>query len=122
MLSVAPLGAGVCQQAFTGQGQMKPEKAELAQLRREVIKLKAERYLEKTGGRLKRCGQHRLQDRRWRLNPYVFADGYCESFNGRTRDRLLNGELFYRLKEPRSPSNAGRLTTTPLVPVCSEFF
>jgi len=30
-------------QAFPGQGQMKPEQAELARLRRDVIKLKAER-------------------------------------------------------------------------------
>ena len=31
------------QQAFPGQGQVKPEQAELARLRREVLKLKAER-------------------------------------------------------------------------------
>ena len=35
------------QQAFRGQGQMKPEQAELARLRREVIKLKAERDIQK---------------------------------------------------------------------------
>ena len=35
------------QQAFPGQGQMKPEQAELARLRREVIKLKAERDIKK---------------------------------------------------------------------------
>lgn len=35
------------QQAFRGQGQMKPEQAELARLRREVIKLKAERDILK---------------------------------------------------------------------------
>ena len=34
-------------QAFPGQGQMKPEQAELARLRREVIKLKAERDIFK---------------------------------------------------------------------------
>lgn len=34
-------------QAFPGQGQMKPEQAELAQLRRELIKLKAERDILK---------------------------------------------------------------------------
>ena len=33
--------------AFPGQGQMKPEQAELARLRREVIKLKAERDILK---------------------------------------------------------------------------
>jgi transposase len=35
------------QQAFPGQGQMKPEPAELARLRREVIKLTAERDILK---------------------------------------------------------------------------
>ena len=34
-------------QAFPGQRQMKPEQAELARLRREVIKLKAERDILK---------------------------------------------------------------------------
>jgi transposase len=33
--------------AFPGQGQMKPEQGELARLRREVIKLKAERDILK---------------------------------------------------------------------------
>jgi len=36
------------QHAFSGQGQMKPEQLEIAQLKREVIRLKAERdILEK---------------------------------------------------------------------------
>ena len=35
------------QQAFPGQGQMKPEPLELARLRREVLKLKAERDILK---------------------------------------------------------------------------
>ena len=26
-------------------------------------------------------------------------NGYCESFNARLRDELLNGEIFYSLKE-----------------------
>ena len=34
-------------QAFPGQGQMKPEQAEIARLKREVIKLKAERDILK---------------------------------------------------------------------------
>ena len=34
-------------QAFPGQGQMKPEQAELARLRREVLKLRAERDIFK---------------------------------------------------------------------------
>ena len=35
------------QQAFPGNGQMKPEQAEIARLKREVIKLKAERDILK---------------------------------------------------------------------------
>ena len=28
-----------------------------------------------------------------------WQNGYCESFNGKLRDELLNGEVFYTLKE-----------------------
>lgn len=28
-----------------------------------------------------------------------WENGYCESFNGRLRDELLNGEIFYTLRE-----------------------
>ena len=28
-----------------------------------------------------------------------WENGYCESFNGKMRDQLLNGELFYTMKE-----------------------
>lgn len=28
-----------------------------------------------------------------------WENGYCESFNGKRRDELLNGEIFYTLKE-----------------------
>src|SRR5512139_275880 len=28
-----------------------------------------------------------------------WENGYCESFNGKLRDELLNGEVFYSLKE-----------------------
>jgi putative transposase len=28
-----------------------------------------------------------------------WENGYCESFNGRMRDELLDGEIFYTLKE-----------------------
>ena len=27
------------------------------------------------------------------------GNGYCESFNGKFRDELLNGEIFYTLRE-----------------------
>ena len=41
------------QQAFPGQGQMKPEQAEIARLKREVLKLKAERdILKKAAAKL----------------------------------------------------------------------
>jgi putative transposase len=29
----------------------------------------------------------------------VWGNGYCESFNGKSRDECLNGEIFYSLKE-----------------------
>ena len=41
-----------------------------------------------------------------------WENGYCESFNGKLRDELLNGEIFYTLKKPRSSSNPGAATTT----------
>src|SRR6202045_2485848 len=51
------------QHAFPGQGQMKPEQLEIAQLKREVIRLKAERDILKkprpssrTGGSGRRDG------------------------------------------------------------------
>ena len=28
-----------------------------------------------------------------------WENGYCESFNGKMRDELLNGEIFYNLRE-----------------------
>jgi len=30
-----------------------------------------------------------------------WENGYCESFNGRLRDELLNGEIFYTLQEAK---------------------
>jgi putative transposase len=38
--------------------------------------------------------------------PSLFAgspweNGHCESFNGKLRDELLNGEIFYTLKEAK---------------------
>jgi transposase len=40
-------GAADSQQAFPGQGQMKPDQVEIERLRREVTKLKAERDILK---------------------------------------------------------------------------
>ncbi len=31
-----------------------------------------------------------------------WENGYCESFNGKLRDELLNGEIFYTLKEAKT--------------------
>ena len=44
-----------------------------------------------------------------------WENGYRESFNGRLRDELLNGEIFYTRKKLRSSSNTGEITTTPNV-------
>ena len=43
-------------------------------------------------------------DERARRTPYItpgspWENGYCDSFNGKLRDELLNGELFYTLRE-----------------------
>jgi len=35
----------------------------------------------------------------WWGSPW--ENGYTESFNGKMRDELLNGEIFYTLKEAR---------------------
>jgi len=44
--------------SFPGQGQMKPEQSEIARLKREVAKLKAERdILKNYSGRLSACAQ-----------------------------------------------------------------
>ncbi len=31
-----------------------------------------------------------------------WENGYCESFNGKLRHELLNGEIFYSLKEAKT--------------------
>ena len=41
-----------------------------------------------------------------------WENGYIESFNARLRDELLNGEIFYTLREAKSSSRAGGATTT----------
>src|SRR6266705_3590290 len=69
------------QHAFPGQGQMKPEQLEIAQLKREVIRLKAERDIlknhrglgppvgrETAGGYLCR-GRERPSAFWWRVTP-----------------------------------------------------
>ena len=37
-----------------------------------------------------------------------WENGYCESFNGKLRDELLNGEIFYTLKEAQIVIEAWR--------------
>ncbi|KAF0132713.1 MAG: transposase [Methylocystaceae bacterium] len=47
------------------------------------------------------CGRRR-QDRLHRARQgSPWENGYCESFNSKLRDELLNGEIFYSLKEAR---------------------
>ena len=41
-----------------------------------------------------------------------WENGYCESFNGRMRDELLNGEVFYSLREAQILKKNGGSTTT----------
>ncbi len=48
------------QHAFPGQGQMKPEQVEIARLRREVAKLKAERDILKSRGLLREGNQREV--------------------------------------------------------------
>ena len=43
-----------------------------------------------------------------------WENGYVESFNGKLRDELLNGEIFYILKETRSPRSLCCLGLSPL--------
>ena len=52
------------QQAFPGHGQMKPEQLEIAQLKREVTKLKAERDI------LKKAAVHSTDGRN--MMPFMF--------------------------------------------------
>ena len=40
-----------------------------------------------------------------------WENGYCESFNSKLRDELLNGEIFYSLKEAGSSLKAGGVIT-----------
>jgi transposase InsO family protein len=42
-----------------------------------------------------------------------WENGYVESFNGKLRDELLNGEIFYTLAEAKIVSSSGASTTTP---------
>jgi transposase InsO family protein len=41
----------------------------------------------------------RREDRRYIKPGSPWENGYIESFNGKMRDELLNGEIFYSLKE-----------------------
>jgi transposase InsO family protein len=39
-----------------------------------------------------------------------WENGYCERFHGKLRDELLDGEIFFSLKEPKSSSSSGITT------------
>jgi hypothetical protein len=41
----------------------------------------------------------------WSVVP---TQGYCESFNAKRRDELLDGEIFYTLKEAQIGSESWR--------------
>jgi transposase InsO family protein len=42
-----------------------------------------------------------------------WENGFIESFNARLRDELLDGEIFYTLREAQIVTRAGGVTTTP---------
>lgn len=42
-----------------------------------------------------------------------WENGYCESFNSKLRDELLNGEILYSLSEAQVLSRPGDATSTP---------
>jgi transposase InsO family protein len=44
------------------------------------------------------AGPHRRQNAQHRAGS-PWENGYCESFNGKLSDELLNGEIFYTLKQ-----------------------
>ena len=44
-----------------------------------------------------------------------WENGYVESFNGKLRDELLNGEFFYSVREAQCSSSRGGGTTTRCV-------
>jgi len=50
-------------------------------------------------------------------NPW--ENGYIESFNGRMRDELLNGEIFYTLKEAQVLIEMWRREYNTIRPHCS---
>src|SRR5208282_6632879 len=85
------------QHAFPGQGQMKPEQAEIAQLKREVIRLKAERDILKkaavdsTGERNMIDFMLSLEDSRW----HKWVDRAC--LRNRRRNCGRDGGLVNRL-------------------------
>ena len=43
--------------------------------------------------------EHIRSDNGAEMTAKVVRNGYCESSNGKLRDELLNGEIFYSLKE-----------------------
>ena len=44
-----------------------------------------------------------------------WENGYCESFNGKLRDELLNGEIFYSLKCEIASNNDPALNSVQLI-------
>ena len=50
-----------------------------------------------------------------------WENGYVESFNGKLRDELLNGEIFYTLKEAQSLVQGWRREYNQVRPPCHCF-
>jgi transposase len=77
---------GSPQQAFPGHGQMKPEQAEIARLKREVTKLKAERDI------LKKAAACRARGRvSWRPPQLASCAQSWRSSPGRCRNECARG-------------------------------
>tara|TARA_B110000971_G_scaffold175042_1_gene180178 strand:+ start:160 stop:552 length:393 start_codon:yes stop_codon:yes gene_type:complete len=74
----------------------------------KALSLSNERWLKRARGAALKCDRSKIV-RNWIVavgakTAYIepgspWENGYCESFNARLRDELLNGEVFYTLKE-----------------------
>ena len=76
--------------------RMKDLEKENARLKRLVADLSLEKQVWK--------GEAVKQSIQWidcRPNGSPWENGYCESFNGKLRDELLNGEIFCSLREAK---------------------
>ena len=75
----------------------------------EASEIKRLKELEHENDRLKRMYTDLLLE----IEELKQENGYVEAFNGKFRDELLNGELFYTLHEAQCSLDAVVGTTTP---------